>query len=125
ALDRVGIADPSRASRAQYLRDDDLAEGRVNDLATLLVDDDLPTEALLDRPLTALGGALDAAALRGMCLAFDATLAIDAAERERVRGSLAPYVTPALERAPRGFFAFLDDPAPPRLLTSTRCRAIE
>lgn len=97
----------------------------MNDLATLLVDDDLPTEALLDRPLTALGGALDAAALRGMCLAFDATLAIDAAERERVRGSLAPYVTPALERAPRGFFAFLDDPAPPRLLTSTRCRAIE
>ena len=98
----------------------------MSDLGALaLVDDALPTEALFDRPLTALGGALDAAALRGMCLVFDATLGVDAEERRRVRASMRPYVTPALERAPRDFFACLDDPAPPRLLTSTRCRTID
>ena len=84
----------------------------------------LPDEHWLDRPLTAVGRALDAAALRGMCLAFDAAIALEPEELERVRGSTAPYVTPALRRDPRGFFAFLDRPQPPRLLTSTRRRSI-
>ena len=65
----------------------------------------LPDEAWLDRPLTALGRALDNAALRGMCLAFDASLAIDATERARVKASVAPYLTPELRRNPRRFSA--------------------
>ncbi len=84
----------------------------------------LPDEAWLDRPLTALGRALDHAALRGMCLAFDASLAIDAAERARVRASVGPYLTPELQRDPARFFAFLAAPSPPRLLASTRRRKL-
>ncbi len=96
----------------------------MNGLAALLPDT-LPEEPLLDRPLSALGSVLDGAALRGMSLAFDAALAVDELERRRVRASMEPYVTPALRRTPRHFFAFLDAPAPPRLLTSTRRRTVD
>jgi pimeloyl-ACP methyl ester carboxylesterase len=59
-----------------------------------------------------------------MCLAFDAAIALSPDELERVRVSMAPYVTPELRYDPRRFFAFLDHPQPPRLLTSTRRRTI-
>lgn len=85
----------------------------------------LPEEAWFDRPRTAVGRALDSAALHGMCLAFDASLALDAEERTRVRESVAPYATPELRRDPRRFFAFLDQPARPQLLTSTTRRALQ
>lgn len=85
----------------------------------------LPEEAWFDRPLTALGSALDKAALRGMCLAFDATLAIPPEERTRIRASIAPYVTPELRRDPARFFAFLDNPDQPRLIASTRRRLLD
>jgi hypothetical protein len=84
----------------------------------------LPEEPWFDRPLTALGRALDTAALRGMCLLFDSTLALNPDEHARVRASIAPYVTPELQRDPRRFFAFLDAPNPPRLLASVRRRRL-
>lgn len=82
-------------------------------------------EPWFDRPLTAVGHALDWAALRGMCLAFDAALILDSDEREGVRASIAPYVTAELRRDPRRFFAFLDAAAPARLLASVRRRQLE
>jgi pimeloyl-ACP methyl ester carboxylesterase len=70
--------------------------------------DDLEPEPWPLGVLTSVANALDRLVLRGMALAFHAALLCPAEERARLRASMAPYITAALERDPRAFFAFLD-----------------
>src|SRR5262245_12880206 len=61
--------------------------------------------------LTLVANGLDRVVLRGMALAFRAVLLPPGDELARLRASVAPYATAALERDPKTFFAFLDEPA--------------
>jgi hypothetical protein len=67
----------------------------------------LPAESRPARTRTAIGRALDRAALGAMRLAFDRAIAPNFAA-DVLRASAAPYVSDELVREPRRFFAFLD-----------------
>jgi pimeloyl-ACP methyl ester carboxylesterase len=73
-------------------------------------DDDLEPEPWPLGMLTLVANGLDRVVLRGMALAFRAALLQPGDELARVRASAAPYVSAALERDPKAFFAFLDEP---------------
>ena len=75
-------------------------------------DIDLEPEPWPSGILTLVANALDRLVLRGMAMAFQAALVPPANERALLRASVMPYTIPALERDPRAFFAFLDQPAP-------------
>lgn len=73
--------------------------------------------------LTTIARWLDEAALASLCWMFDRTL-VDAVDPQRLRASLAPYVTPALAREPQAFFAFVGEPTDAAPITSVPVRRL-
>jgi pimeloyl-ACP methyl ester carboxylesterase len=81
----------------------------------------LPEEKWTGWLFTVVGTAVDAAVLRAVRLAAESALVPDPGDMPRLREAAAPYVADDLQREPRRFFAFLDEP-PPHPTVSGRLR---
>ncbi|MDX2170527.1 MAG: hypothetical protein SF182_25870 [Deltaproteobacteria bacterium] len=81
----------------------------------------LPAEPWSDWLRTAVGGTLDAAVVAAVSRVVDAALLPSAAALPALRAAAAPFVAGPLARAPRRYFAFVDQ-APDPLEVETRYR---
>jgi hypothetical protein len=78
----------------------------------------LPDEPWREQALTWIGSLLDRAILTGMRLAFEAAVRPTENDLPHVRTSAAPYLVEHLQRDPRSFFSFLDEPPAAAALVS-------
>jgi pimeloyl-ACP methyl ester carboxylesterase len=69
--------------------------------------------------------ALDSAALRGLALVVDSALNPKPEDIPRLRAAAEPYLDPELQRDPRRFFAFLDEPSPRPQMRVTGRRTLD
>jgi pimeloyl-ACP methyl ester carboxylesterase len=85
----------------------------------------LPFERWNQRLFTAVGVALDSTILRAMQLVVDAALMPPPEELPGLLASAELLLEPELQREPRRFFAFLDEPLPPHEVTGHIRRRLE
>lgn len=82
----------------------------------------LPLESWVDMPRTFLGDVFDRMALRGVRFLMAGTIWPPQQTWDAIRAAAEPYTTTALQRDPRAFFSFLDDPAVARVRVASRQR---
>src|SRR6185295_11983087 len=78
--------------------------------ALALAPDDVTAEPWLEQSLSWLGGLFDRVALGGMRMVLERTILPTAADLPSIRVSARPYLGAELQRNPRTFFSFLDQP---------------
>jgi hypothetical protein len=85
----------------------------------------LPAEGFLGSAFTRLSQALDASVLRAMQIVVERALIPDPDDVDALRDSARALLSdPLLERDPARYFAFVDQPVPPLVVSSRRRRAI-
>src|SRR5260370_16002228 len=84
----------------------------------------LPAEGWGDWLLTSVGSALDGAMLQAMRFVVDAALMPAPADLPALRASATPFLSGALCDEPRRYFAFVDAPIAPLVVTGRPRRSV-